>query len=121
MSAVTPTITRPVTFRTQVESCVWTPLTHANTTGVAYRSPGLADRSVQVTGTFDSATVLLQGSNDGGTTWATLSDPLGNALSFTVAGFKQISELALDMRPSHSGGTATESLTITIVSRSDPE
>lgn len=63
------------------------------------------DRTVQVFGTFGSGTVVIQGSNDDGTTWATLTDPLGNALSFTSAGMKQITELPQFIRPSVSGGT----------------
>jgi hypothetical protein len=63
------------------------------------------DRTVQVLGTFGSGTVVIQGSNDDGTTWATLTDPLGNALSFTSAGMKQITELPQYIRPSVTGGT----------------
>lgn len=91
----------------------WSPLTHANNAGDKRSVPG-GSKTVQVTGTFDGATVLIQGSNDG-TTFATLKDPNGNAVSFTAAGLKSIQDDVLWIRPSHSGGTATESLTISVV------
>lgn len=91
----------------------WTPLTHANLTGTAWDVASLTDRTVQVSGTFDSATVVLEGSNDG-TTYATLKDPFGNAVSFTAAGMAQTVESCRYVRPRHSGGTSVESLTITM-------
>lgn len=60
------------------------------------------DRSVQIDGTFDSATVVFQGSNDG-TNWFSLTDPQGNAISKTSAAIEAISELTRYVRPSISG------------------
>lgn len=76
-----------------------------------------ADRSVQVEGTFGAGgTVLIEGSNDG-TNWRTLTDPLGNALSITTAGIKQVTEAVAQMRPRVSAGDGTTSLTVTIFMR----
>jgi len=73
--------------------------------------PAYSDRTIQFTGTFGAGgTVILEGSNDGGTTWATLTDPLGNALSFTSAGMKQITELPELVRPRVTAGDGTTSL-----------
>lgn len=78
------------------------------------------DRTVQVTGTFGTGgSVTIQGSNDGGTTWATLTDPLGNALTFTAAGMKQITEMAEQMRPNVTAGDGTTSLNVHIFMRGD--
>lgn len=93
----------------------WTPLTSANPNGTAVVRPQLRDKSVQFTGTFDSATVTLTGSNDG-TNYKILTDPLGNTLSFTdVAGPTQISEITAYIRPASSGGGGSQSITCIIV------
>lgn len=71
-------------------------------------------RSVQVTGTFGGGTILIEGSDDGGTTWSTLSDYQGIALSFTAAGIKPIQELTQLIRPRAS--IAVTSCVVTLVS-----
>ena len=63
----------------------WTPLAASGDIGQALQRTDLADRSVQVTGTFAGATVVLEGSNDG-TNYFTLANPAGAALSFAAAG-----------------------------------
>lgn len=76
-----------------------------------------ADRSVQVSGTFGAGgTVVVQGSNNG-TDYHTLTDPQGNALSFTAAGLEQITEVVKFIRPSVTAGDGTTSLTVTIAAR----
>ena len=64
------------------------------------------DMSVQVTGTFDGATVSIQGSNDG-IVWASLVDYFGNALDFTADGFASIGPRTWKVRPLVTGGTTT--------------
>lgn len=69
------------------------------------------DRTIQITGTFGTGgSVTMKGSNDGGTTWVALTDPLGNALTFTSAGMKQITELPYEIRPEVTAGDGTTSL-----------
>lgn len=83
--------------------------------GEPLQNPGSADRSVQVTGTFGvGGTVVLQGSNDG-TNYRTLTDPQGNALSFTAAAIEAVQEITRYTRPSVTGGDGTTSLTVTLV------
>lgn len=78
------------------------------------------DRTVQVTGTFGSGgSVTIQGSNDGGTTWATLTDPLGNALTFTAAGMKQITELPYEIRPSVTAGDVSTAINVWLHARGE--
>lgn len=87
--------------------------------GEAVRISNWQDRSVQVLGTWDSATLVIQGSNDGGTTWETLRDTAGSNLTFSSNGLKQILELVDLIRPSVSGGGATTSLDVWIQTRGD--
>jgi hypothetical protein len=88
-------------------------------TGAATVSlPAYPDRTVQITGTFGSGgSVNVEGSNDGGTTWAVLTDPLGNALTFTAAGMKQITELPDLVRVNVTAGDGTTALNAYISAR----
>ena len=82
---------------------------------------GNADRSVQLIGAaggggFNGCTVVIEGSNDN-TNFQTLTDGLGNPLSFTAAGLKQICECVRYIRPKVSSGTAGTTLTALIFTR----
>src|SRR5258708_30422689 len=83
----------------------WTPLAAAGDIGQPLQRTDLADRSVQVTGTFAGATIVLEGSNDG-TNYFTLSNPAGAALSFTAAGLMHVHQpthcVAPPVTPAHS-------------------
>lgn len=72
-------------------------------TGDVYEFTHFADRTVQVTGTFDGA-VTIQGSNDG-TNYATLNDVFGIPLSFTAAGLRAIAECPKYVKPVVAAGT----------------
>jgi len=74
-------------------------------TGSTFKRTVFQDLYVQATGTFDSGTVTLQGSNDG-TNWVSLVDPQGNAIAFTAAGGEQLLETPVWIRPIISGGTS---------------
>ena len=71
------------------------------------------DRTVQVKGTFDGATLTMQGSNDGAV-WVTLTDPLGNNVAFTAAGGKAILERYRYVRPLPSSTSGNTDLDITM-------
>lgn len=76
------------------------------------------DKTVQVKGTFGAGgTIILEGSNDGGTTYHTLNDSRGegNALSFTAADMRIILENASLIRPRVTAGDGTTSLTVIIL------
>ena len=92
----------------------WTGETTAANASIPRYAPlvSLAVSSVQVSGTFGGATVVLQGSNDG-TTYTTLKDLQGNSLSFTSAGYAEFSSGAAFIKPSISGGTG-DSLNISV-------
>lgn len=77
-----------------------------------------ADRSVQVTGTFGAGgNVKIEGSNDGGTTYALLNDPQGNVLDITAAKVEAIGEVTELVRPRVSAGDGTTSVLVTFVMR----
>lgn len=82
----------------------WNTTTEADTFDKVYVGDA-ADLSVQIIGTFGGATVIVQGSNDDGTTWATLNDLGGTAISKTAAALAGIRERVKHIRLSASGGT----------------
>ena len=94
--------------------------TLANTEdGDAIEFGDFPDRSVQVTGTFGSGgTIVWEGSNDG-TNYATLTDPIGEDVSFTSAGLIGISEITRYARPSVTAGDGATDLDITVYMRGD--
>ena len=127
MANISPTFTA-----TGDPDCIlvrWRDVTEADTC-LAVSWGEWADRTVHVTpsvtgGTFGTGgTVLLEGSNnvpDGfaaggnvppsnkqGSNFVTMTDPLGNPLSFTATGMKQITELPLQVRPRISAGTGVK-------------
>lgn len=71
--------------------------------------------SLQLTGTWGGATVVLQVSNDG-TTWFTAKDTQGNDVSATADAFFEISVSARYVRPAPSGGSS-DSVTAVLVMR----
>lgn len=95
-----------------VMKVVWPSVTNADTFGAVQVDGKYADRTVAVTGTFGSATVLVQGSLDG-TNYFTLTGN-SSSLSFTTAGLQAVIEATEYVQPSHSGGGGTESVTVTM-------
>lgn len=114
MTTVQPTY--PNTYEDQVGVVSWTPLTSTNTDGAPLSRVKWADKTVQITGTFGTGTVVLQGSNDG-TNWATLKDPSNTAISTTSAAVRAVLENPLYIRPLVTGGDGTTSITVTLVAR----
>ena len=93
---------------------LWETLTNGDT-GTELTAPNHPDKTVQVGGTFGAGgTVIIQGSNDGGATWATLTDPQDNVLSFTAAGMKVIMENPGMIRPNVTGGDGTTDIDVAI-------
>lgn len=65
---------------------VYTMLSNASATGSAIDWPGGAGTFVVDRGTFSSATVALQASFDGGTTWLSVDQGGTTYVTFTAAG-----------------------------------
>jgi hypothetical protein len=74
------------------------------------------DRTIGVYGTFGGATVTIQGSMDN-STWSTLNDYKGNALTYTAAGISLIAENPLYIRAITSGGSGSSINVIILGSR----
>ena len=79
--------------------------------GVAASQVRLGERVVQVFGTFNGASVVLEGSADG-QNWFRLSDQFGLSLYFTITSGKTVLESTHYIRPVVIGGDASTSLTV---------
>jgi hypothetical protein len=91
---------------------VWTAVPNADT-GVPMGAGKLADKTIQVTGTFGGATVTLEGSMNG-TDWVTATDANGDPIAMTSAGAALIIENFRFLRPSVAGGGGSTSVTVQI-------
>lgn len=90
----------------QTRTLEWSAMGNADT-GLGAAFAQFPDRTVVFQGTWGGATAILQGSMDGGLTWFTLTDHLGNALSYTANGIALIAENPTLLRPTTSGGSGT--------------
>ncbi len=87
--------------------------------GIGVQYVPFADACVQVTGTFGGGTVTIEGSNDN-TTWATLNNAQGTALTFTATGLKQVTERPRYIRPAVTGGAASAIVVTLLMRRPNP-
>ena len=92
-------------------------LTAADGDGDPGSNVGNADRTVHISGTFNGAAVTLQGSNNQGTSWATLHDTAGNEIIASTDLIAAISENPLHIRPSLSGGDGSTAVNVNLLSR----
>lgn len=115
MTAIAHTTTQ-VTDPSRKTSLVvaWPLLTSGNSAGDALEMSAWSDRSVHFTGTFGSATAVLQGSNDN-VNWVTLKNLQGTAITGTATYLMGVAEITRYMRPSTSGGDGTQSITCTVL------
>ncbi len=113
MATVTPTATRIREGESMLYA--WT-LTQADASGASIDAHEYGDRTVQISGTFDGATVVLQGSNDGAA-WFSLTDPQGNAISKTADAMETVMEVPLSTRAHSTGGGGSQSVTISLFCR----
>jgi len=118
MAAIAPTITDiSEKADNSVLKVVWNRLDATNNVGVAIRFSQWADRSVQMNGTFNAANVVFEGSNNGGGTYFTLTDPQGNAILKAAAAGEAITELTEYARPNSSGGGAGQDVEVSLIMR----
>lgn len=116
-ASAAPTVTERIgRMDKSLIQATWTFTGVASETGPALQGfAEWADRSVQMSGTWNGATVLLEGSIDG-TTYLPLTDPQGNAISKTADALEAITEIVNFVRPRCSSGAVT-SLTILVLAR----
>lgn len=114
MATVTPTREVPDALNHQVILYTYTGMQNGDS-GEAFQLAQLADRTVQVVGTFGTGgNVRIEGSLDG-TNYAVLTDPQGNALDINQAKIECITELVRYIRPRVTAGDGTTSLTVTLL------
>lgn len=86
-------------------------------TGSAEILARYSDKSIQVVGDLGVGGVcLIEGSNDG-SSFFTLVDPQGNALSFSAFGLEQVLEITKFIRPRISAGDGDTDFTVILVGR----
>lgn len=113
MATITPVVARVKNWA-DAWTITWTAVGNADI-GIGVEMPHMSDRSVQLAGTWGSATLVISGSNDN-TTWTVLTDGQGNALSKTADSIEQIAEFTRYIRVTSSGGTGTN-VNVTIFGR----
>lgn len=75
-----------------------------------------SEASVQITGTFGTdGEIVIEGSNDSGSTWSTLRDSLGGSVNFTAAGLAGIMPFTGIIRPRVVDGDGTTDLNVYLV------
>ena len=94
----------------------WETLTTTNTDGAPALVPGYPDKCVQGVGNFSgSASVALQGSNDG-TNWFACSDQAGTDIAMTAATIGAVvAENPLYVRPLLSSGDGSADVDVILV------
>ena len=113
MATTNPAITQLEPYDGSVVKFVWV-LTGTND-GAPMPFTQWSDRSVQLNGTWGGGTVVWEGSNDSGTTWFTLNDAQGSALTKTADGLKTVVEVTELARPRATVGVT--SVTVSCVAR----
>ena len=94
---------------TQTWLVTWGAIANGND-GAVWELNDASDNCFSVDGTFGSGgSITLKGSNDG-TNYYAVHDPLGNALTFTSAGMKQILETPRYIKPYVTAGDGTTAL-----------
>ena len=114
MATIVPTVARLSDHHLRV---TWASMANGDVGESIASLYGHPDRSVQVKGTFGvGGTATIQGSNDAGVTFATLTDPQGTSLAVTSAGIKAVTEFVEHIRPSVAGD-GTTSLTVVLIAK----
>ena len=103
MATVSPVIDRTIA---KIPRVIW----EACATGDTINSLPISEQwglaaSVQASGTFDGATVVMQHSNDG-TNWFTAKDLQGTDIDLSADGIAEFSLSSAYIRPNFSGGSA---------------
>jgi len=118
MATIASTLDREIARDGSVYKFTWLTLTTTNRDGEPIKFAEWADRSVQAIGNFSgSASIAWQGSNDGGTTWADLTDESGNTIAFTAAGIEGVSAITQLARPYLSAGDGSADVDIHVICR----
>lgn len=114
MAARTPTSSN---IGSRTTKYVWAGLLNGDT-GVAVQMAASADMTIQLLDTLGvGGTCLIEGSNDGGATWAVLKSANGTALSMTALAIELIQPNPEFIRPRISAGDGDTDLIVIIVAK----
>jgi hypothetical protein len=118
MATITPVRNVPLSTNHMVVYETWGNLTGSDT-AQPVELANFADRSVQVLGVFDGASVAVQGSLLDDPTdpagYVTLTDPQGNPLTFTSNKIESVMEVTRWLKPVVTNATASTSLTVIVL------
>ena len=120
MATIAKVVKALQSFGDRVWTVEWAALTQATAdAGEPFQSPGGADRSVQVIGTFGAGGSLrFEGSNETEpVNWHVLTDPQGNDLNISTAKVEAITEVTRWVRPRITAGDGSTSLTCILLAR----
>lgn len=115
MAVIPQIIERAKTFGDNTFFASWIGLAKGDT-GQPFENTGWADRTIQITGTFDSAVCTWEGSNDG-VTYLTLTDAAGAPISRTADAIVLVMEGTRYMRPAVAGSGGTTALNVYLCAR----
>ena len=114
MAIITPT---SVNIGAGVTKYTWAAMANGDT-GKPIAMPAAADKTLQLLGTLSvGGACTIQGSNDDGTTYATLNDADGTALVLTALAISLIRENPSTIRPNITAGDGSTSLTLIVVAK----
>ncbi len=95
---------------------LWETLTTTNRPGAGVAIAKFPDKTVQVLGTFgSSASIAIEGSNDGGTTWAACHDITGTVIALTAAGLVLVVESPKLIRPNLTSGNGSTDIDVYLI------
>lgn len=118
MATISPTITDlSINGDRSVILVQWNHLNNANNVGAAIAFVEYADHSFHINGTFNAANVAIEGSNDGGGNYQTLTDPQGNPISKSSASLEQAEEIVGLVRPRIPSPASDTDVTVSAVLR----
>lgn len=116
MATIVPTQTFPINGNNKFMLVTWANMQNGDV-GDPFVLSQYADRSVQIVGTFGTGgSVVLEGSNTGGI-FTTLTDNIGNTLSFVTPSFRQVMEIAVAIQPRVTAGDVNTSITVAMLVR----
>lgn len=93
---------------------VWANMADGDT-GQPVEAAGHVNKTAQIAGTFGvGGTCVVQGSNNG-TTYDSMTDPQGNAISKTAAATEIVAESTRYIRPNITAGDVTTSITVSML------
>ncbi len=115
--AIVPLLNNPTNGQQGTAVANWTGLTGGDT-GEPFKFSNLADKTVQVFGTIGAA-ITIEGSNDprvisdpGSAVWETLTDFLGNNISYVANGMTVIAQAPIWIRPNCAAGSTNATVII---------